>query len=212
MSSPDNIDGLRRLFIALDLPDKIKSAMTNIIADLSGASDSTTTGDKRTVKWVKPENTHLTVKFLGDTPEKKIDSLIEALAEVSASEVFANPYRLCLSQLGAFPNLSRPRVFWVGLSGEGMTALAQLAREIDSALAPLGFTGEDREFRPHLTLGRPRPKTDVSVICYRVRGYQLQEIDFEVNKLTLYQSTLTPQGPIYRDLKSWRAGDLRFGD
>ncbi|MBM11327.1 MAG: RNA 2',3'-cyclic phosphodiesterase [Chloroflexi bacterium] len=109
----------------------------------------------RNVRWVRPEGIHLTLKFMGDIPGDMVTKVDSALPEVAAD--FA-PFSLSLSGLGVFPNARRPRVLWAGITGD-MDALSALQLAVDDAVADLGLPREQREFSPHLTLGRVRRET-----------------------------------------------------
>src|SRR5512137_2266284 len=132
-----------RSFIALELPDNVKETVALIIKRLRPAQH-------RYVKWVAPEGTHMTIKFLGNIYQSQIPQ-ITGIMKTAAGKV--PPLDLRLGGLGMFPNEQRPRVIWVALEGN-TEPLAEMQREIEKALAPLGFAPENRAFTPHLTLGR----------------------------------------------------------
>lgn len=131
-----------RLFVALDLDDVVRERIAKLLVELrQGRSD---------IKWVRPESLHLTLKFIGEQPENKLETIAEALEHVPRP----GPLDVGFRTLGCFPNERRPRVFWVGV--QASPALAELAAAVDSALEPLGMEREKRPFAPHLTLGRAR--------------------------------------------------------
>lgn len=149
------------------------------------------------VKWVEEENFHLTLKFLGDTPRHAVGDIQAALERVAAEH---GPFEMVLREAGVFPPAGTPRVLWVG--ADGGEALASLQRGVDEALAALGWKPEDRAFQPHLTVGRVRregPRGDLgpALITARNRVWGAMVVD----GFALMQSTLTPRGPIYRELK-----------
>ncbi len=182
-----------RAFIAIVLPDEVKNELSEILYKLKP-------GREKTVKWVHPNGIHLTLKFLGNTPEEKIVDITQAIAKASSS---THPFNLELKGLGAFPNLKSPRVAWVGIKGD-IPSVTNLQRQVDQSLIPLGFTRENRQFSPHLTLGRVRDKASKSE-CYELgRTIETLKIprspSFLVDRISIIQSTLTRSGAIYNQL------------
>jgi 2'-5' RNA ligase len=152
------------------------------------------------VKFVEPENVHLTLKFLGEIEH----SLVEQVSKV-VEEISFQPFTARIERVGVFPNLRRPRVVWAGIT-EGASQLEEIWREIDGELSQLGFERERRRFSPHLTIGR--------VKSGRNRDKLVQEIsslsdyvfgDLHVDRVSLKKSVLTPRGPIYTTLAESRA-------
>lgn len=131
-----------RLFIAIDLPPAIKTLLRTLQGELRPRAPA--------VRWADPDGTHLTLLFLGATPEAMLEPVIGALHGVAAG---AQPFELRTAALGAFPKPSQPRIVWLGVEGE-LAALGTLQAAVVDAVAPLGFRGEERPFAPHLTLGR----------------------------------------------------------
>ena len=205
-----------RLFIALELPSQLRSHLAQVIEALRRY-------DERSVKWVTPQNMHLTLKFLGETPLEKIEEIKSAIDKtVTDTSSVAGSFKLQSTTLGAFPNLKRPRVFWADcISGDAdsddLRRLGDFAGKIDDTLSDMGFDKEERSFKAHLTLGRarrPRPGVkapNLSALVERLKNYKYETIKFEINILSLYQSQLTRQGPIYTALESWEFAGERFG-
>jgi 2'-5' RNA ligase len=177
-----------RLFIALLFPDKIKQDLADLITDLKPRGDG--------IKWVKADNIHLTLKFLGDTHESNVDSINMALDQtIAGRKLFAIRFSKC----GGFPNLKNPRVLWVGL--DGAEPAIEMAKEIDKKLASLGIEKDKRPLSPHLTLGRiKRPGNMAGLISY-MENLTFDSEDITLNRVALVKSTLTRQGPIYENLK-----------
>lgn len=184
-----------RSFIALEMPDEVKETVALIIKRLRPAQH-------RYVKWVSPDGTHLTVKFLGNIFPSQIAQITDIM-KTAAGKV--PPLELNLGGLGMFPNEQRPRVIWVALEGN-TDPLAAMQREIEQALAPMGFAPENRAFTPHLTLGRVRDNAssdDRKEIAGVVRDKKIDyEASFILKELSLMKSTLTPTGAIYNRLDS----------
>ena len=177
-----------RSFIAIELPEEIRTI-------LSGAQDELkqTQAD---VKWVKPENIHLTLKFLGDIEQdliKKIHPILNEIAQKSSS------FSLYLSNLGAFPKLQYPRVIWIGLTND--RGVLEIANDLEKQLIKIGLPAESRGFSSHITLGRVRSGINRKALTEKLeflnRNLSSPRPEFKVLNLTLFKSTLTPQGPIY---------------
>jgi 2'-5' RNA ligase len=147
-------------------------------------------------RWIRPENYHFTVKFLGDVPEESLPALHEA-ARRSAS--LARPFRLSMGGIGAFPDLDRPRVIYYGIDS-GFGQLRDLAGLIEDECEKIGFARERRRFRAHLTLARvkkPVPREVLDIL----RGFpHLGTAAFvDVGSFVLMSSTLTSSGAIYQE-------------
>lgn len=184
-----------RAFIAIDLPDPVKDS-------LSSLEDRLRPAEHPYVKWADPQGIHLTLKFLGNIAADQVPRIIEAITLVSQG---LSPIELQIGGLGAFPNLQRPRVIWVAVTGE-VERLITLQRGMDQALAPLGFPREGRPFTPHLTLGRLRerasPMERNSIGKLVIATESESSPTMEVNQISLMRSTLTPSGAIYSRLAS----------
>jgi 2'-5' RNA ligase len=133
-----------RLFVAIDLGDDARRAL--------GEAQAVCRRANLPVRWVDPAGAHLTLKFLGETEREQVGPIGAALHAVAARH---RPLLLHTGAPGVFPNPRRPRVLWLGLTG-ALDRLAALQRDVDDALATLGFPRETRPFSPHLTLGRVR--------------------------------------------------------
>jgi RNA 2',3'-cyclic 3'-phosphodiesterase len=153
------------------------------------------------VKWVKPCNIHLTLKFLGDADKDKIQRIISALKE--ALKTCAR-FDISIAGTGAFPGLSYPKIIWAGIS-EGKSQCILLQKAVEPRLKGLGFDKKALPFSPHLTLGRVRSGKNIKELINTLKT----EKDFgikakiPVNKITLFSSTLTPKGPIYESLEEF---------
>lgn len=132
----------KRLFIALNLSAELRGALHDATATLRAAVS-------RQGRWVAPDNLHLTLKFLGDCPVSQIARIEESLAGAASASA---PARLGIAGVGAFPNIRRPRVVWIGVEPDPKLELLQ--HDVETACAALGYQMEGRPFRPHITLGR----------------------------------------------------------
>ena len=150
------------------------------------------------VKWVRPENIHLSLKFLGEVDEAREPELRAALKQASGAGAEARAITLHIEGFGVFPHYRRPNVLWAGVTSDA--ALELLQHRVEQAFAPLGFPTEARAFRPHVTLGRSR--RDATHRDFSGLEELLQAIEFSetcaVADVDLMQSTLQPNGPVYQ--------------
>jgi 2'-5' RNA ligase len=183
-----------RAFIAIELDDAARRAVADAQTQLQRDRAA------KCVRWVAPDNIHLTLKFLGDVAANRINDLHNALAGACAGIAL---FDLEIARAGAFPNTRRPNVIWIGLHGE-IEIAARLAQKIDDACATLGFAREDRAFAPHLTLGRV--KRDASPSERRLIGEMIEHAQIgalgtlRVARVSVMKSVLAPGGSIYSRL------------
>ncbi len=183
-----------RLFIAVELPDEVRRTLAGVVCDLSRAAAD--------VKWSRPENLHLTLKFLGDTAEEEVPNLSRQL-DVAAGA--GRPCTATLGGLGAFPDLRRPRVLWVGLE-EPSGELAALQKRVEEATRYL-VEPDPRGFESHLTLGRMRSPRGQRELSERMQGYRLTaKAAVPVREIVLLRSVLDRSGPTYTPLHRSRLG------
>jgi len=180
-----------RTFIAIELDEELKA---NLLRLQSRLREQVAPGS---VRWVRIEGIHLTLKFLGDTPVNKMDGVKAALAQ-AATEV--GPFAFTVGGLGCFPTTRRPRVVWVGLQ-EVTGTLVRLRDAVEARVAPLGFPTERRAFHPHLTLGRVQrraSKSEVREIGEAVANSAIGAIDeMAVTAVSYIKSELQPSGAVY---------------
>ncbi|MGB4564854.1 MAG: RNA 2',3'-cyclic phosphodiesterase [Dethiobacteria bacterium] len=179
-----------RLFIAVNLsPQQQKEVdllQQRLKKDLQG------------IKGVPRENLHLTLKFIGEVPEEKLDAIVQGMQESLAG---GKPFPLQLGGMGVFPSVERARVLWLGVN-QGAASLAECARRLEKALACRGVSMEQRPYRPHLTLGRmrrPPAAEEIAGVLERERDFRTAET--MVESIVLYQSLLFKTGAVYRCLQ-----------
>lgn len=179
-----------RLFIAIELTSEIRAALAAFLKELRGIAPQ--------AKWVRTENLHITLKFLGETEPTKLRGIQDALGSIHSPERVTLDFR----GLGFFPNEKRPRVFWVGMEGSGN--LKTLAEDIDHKMHKVGFALEDRPFTPHLTLARfqppglpPKLGAAAKENCSRNFG------SLTAGEFHLIESKLKPSGAEYTTLQSF---------
>jgi 2'-5' RNA ligase len=158
----------------------------------------------RSVRWVRPEAIHLTLKFLGDTPVEQVDAIKAAIVQAAAE---SQCFDVVAGSVGCFPNARRPRVVWIGLQ-EPTGALVRLRDRIETRVAPLGFPTEKRPFSPHLTLGRVQrraSKSEVQEIGEVVSASTFGKIgEMAVSNVSHIKSDLLPSGAVYTTLSEAR--------
>jgi len=180
-----------RCFISITLPEEIKRGMTAIQGRLraSGAD----------VSWTRPEGMHLTLKFLGEVEEKILPEMEAAL---NAAVRGRSSFFLKVSGIGTFPDMRRPRVIWIALKEHGNN-LIRLQRGVEEKFNEIGFPQEDRDFTPHITLGRIRSQKNVEKLLSLIEKEKDVELNgFDASCVHLMQSQLKPTGAVYTELYS----------
>lgn len=183
-----------RLFAALELPPPVLKRLAEIQAGLQARAP----GDA--VRWVRPSNIHLTLKFYGDVERARLPALRAMLAQAAQT---SQPLALALGGLGCFPDAKRPRVVWVGVEGE-LEALRALQRAVEAGSHALGYPPEGRAFSPHLTLGRVSERARPAAVRRLTEALSQARPEagapFTLGALSLMQSDLKPGGAAYMQL------------
>ena len=179
-----------RSFIAIELPAAVISLLDNVQQELKVL--------RLKARWVRPQNIHLTLKFLGNIDSGEIEKIGRAMVDAAGDSA---PFTLTIGGIGFFPDIKRPRVIWVGLDG-AKPALFKLQRNLADRLAIAGFPKEKRSFKAHLTLGRIRQAVNPNIIDQAIQGYSdLGDLKFSANRIILFKSDLKPTGAEYSHLK-----------
>lgn len=176
-----------RTFIAVELDDEIRSRAIEFQETLAKAGAE--------VKWVEPESMHITLLFLGEVDDRELHSVCRAVQKVAATEA---PFLLGVSGLGAFPTPRRPKVAWAGIT-EGADELKRLHEKLETAMLNLGcYRTEERDYTPHLTLGRVKGEADGLVLAPELAkrltwsgGRTL------IDEVLVFSSELERSGPVY---------------
>ncbi len=177
---------MARLFIALELTEEQKREVGALQEKLQTYMEG--------VRWVKPQGLHLTLKFLGETDEARLDHIKQAMDESAAS---IKQFAVVYGQSGVFPSPRKARIIWVGLR-EGYEAVCDVATGMEKALARCGFEPEKRKFTPHLTIGRARnPLPENIARLYMDREKSFTTAACVIRGATLFESKLSPQGATY---------------
>ncbi|NOY70306.1 MAG: RNA 2',3'-cyclic phosphodiesterase [Deltaproteobacteria bacterium] len=178
-----------RAFVAIKLPIHIIEELARLKKKLVDYGIA--------ARWVRPENIHLTLRFLGDIPA---DSVAPVLTRMKIAADGIKPINLSVCGMGVFPNIKRAQVIWVGL-GDESGLLADLNRRLESELDKIGFAPEKRRFAPHLTLGRiKKPVSPEALADALGEKAVFSPVPFTAQLIYLIESRLTKNGPIYTDL------------
>ncbi|MHA1167075.1 MAG: RNA 2',3'-cyclic phosphodiesterase [Candidatus Hodarchaeales archaeon] len=186
---------LHRLFICVEIEDEtLKETLTSFLGGK----------EYKRLKHARKDQMHLTLKFLGDTDSETLEKVKLELGEISFTS-----FQVVMAGTGCFPGTTRPRIVWVGVR-EGKEELISIAKEIDDKMSSLGYKKEKRSFKPHLTIARVK-KADLQMIK-DLQHLVLSNAEtvfgsFDVSKIVLKKSTLTPKGPIYEDIQVISAAD-----
>lgn len=176
---------LLRTFLAVDLPNEVKETAIHL--------QTTVEAKPKAVKWIKAANIHLTLRFIGPTPEHEVPKIKEAVAEAVAGH---HDIPLKVRGTGVFPKKERPRVLWLGIGGE-VEKVKTLVSDINGSLKKLGYPPEEREYSPHVTIGRIRYPQKVTPDVSHFLNSEYDPIEFHVRNVKFFQSDLVPGGPIY---------------
>ncbi len=183
-----------RAFIALEIPHFLRQAIAEQTAALRQALP------RPLVRWVAPENIHLTLQFLGDVSPTHLDLLIRTLQAEAASH---RPCELTIEQIGAFPTIRRPRVIWIGVTAP--PALLSLQRGMQAAMSRLGYSPDEKKFSPHLTIGRVNQNASAAELRRIQASLEKTQVGtlgtFRAESISLFKSDLQPDGPIYTCLQ-----------
>ncbi|MBU0698426.1 MAG: RNA 2',3'-cyclic phosphodiesterase [Proteobacteria bacterium] len=178
-----------RTFIAIELPENIIDSIQRVQEGMRSYGFN--------VRWVRPQNVHLTLKFLGDINAAETEKVGRAIFE--STKGFA-PLVLAAKGLGTFPSIKRSRVIWIGVAGQ-FNELIGLQKTLDEKLAAIGFTEEKRAFKGHLTLGRAKGSIDPKQLLEAMKEFAGFETEpFVANKVVLFKSELRPAGAVYSKL------------
>jgi len=186
---------LLRTFLAVPVPRDVSSKKNMLYSTLENVD-----GD---INWVKNAQLHLTMKFLGHTPESAIIDVIDQVEKITPN---MNPFDLKIEETGCFPVPTRPRILWLGLKGN-LDLLKSMVESIENVLEPLGFPKDSRDILPHITLARIKypQKHTPNVDPFLKSSYD--PIDFPVDRMQFFSSELLPSGAVHTILKTFPLGE-----
>lgn len=174
-----------RLFIAIELCERIKKSLAAVCERLRPNCPD--------VRWTRPAQLHLTLKFLGEVSESRLPELNQVMTRVART---VPPFEMTLDGTGVFPASGRVRIVWAGLHEPG-GILQRLAGGIENGMAGLGFPREERDFSPHITLGRVKDDRSAGRIRKLAEQQEIEKLTQRVSELTLMSSKLSAGGSIY---------------
>jgi len=177
-----------RVFIAADLPNELREQLAKVQRELDPLT--------RAARWVAPASIHITLKFIGEVPEKRIETIDTVLTGLTWKS-----FTVTVRGVGFFPGNRSPRVFWAGMESPTMQNLAE---KLDARLESYGFEKEKRAFRPHITLARARTsRMDSSLVTAASRYAEQAFGSFSVDRIYLFESILKPSGAVHQRLKEY---------
>lgn len=180
-----------RVFVCVQPPREIVSGIGEFLRTLERFTS---------FRWVKADRVHVTLKFLGESEIGAIQAMDTNLSRIGGIGAFEAE----IDTAGAFPSLSRPRVVWLGV-GKGAEDMKRLASRVDRAAVNSGYDAEKRAFQPHLTLGRAKGDGSGDDV-FKEALCAAPKLSWSCDAFTLMKSVLTPQGPIYTPIRSYRLG------
>ena len=180
-----------RMFTGIPIPDEPKEELIKAQEQLKGIPLK--------ASWTKPENLHITLKFLGEVDDAMVPQITKAL---EGSPCPQGSFIATLEECGIFPNLRTPRIAWISLS-RGEKEVKHIFKHIQKSLLSFGFGKEKRPFKSHITLGRIKYVKDTSALIQRFEELNLEKISWQINGFILYKSILTSGGPIYEAIKEY---------
>jgi 2'-5' RNA ligase len=185
-----------RVFVAVDVGDAVRREVTRVVSMLTGKLEAVKTPPK--VVWVKPAALHVTIKFIGEVEQAEVDRLQELLMPPIA----VAPFEIAWRGIGTFPSVKNPRALWLGVI-HGAAQLAEIEAEVSRRLAGVNAVElDDRALLPHLTLGRVKMAGAGIDWPKILQAVEIRHVTSVVDRVTLYRSHLSQQGPHYTGLVS----------
>lgn len=191
----DSVQEHVRLFVACEVPEDVRETLGGVIEGLKEKSGSA-------VRWIRPDGIHVTLKFLGEVPTKKLPAVKLAIQEAVVGH---SPFELEFSNIGTFGGREGLRLMWAGIAGD-VLRLEALVRAVNAALAVVGFEPERRPFRPHLTLGRVRDEISTrhrAEIEVAVGKTTVPPVSWRTAQVSLMRSRVTAKGATYEVLATF---------
>lgn len=185
-----------RVFAAIDVGDEVRREAARVIGALTGKLEAVKTPPK--VVWVKPAALHVTIRFIGEVEPAEV----ERLQELFAPPIPVAPFELTWRGIGTFPSAKNPRALWLGVTN-GAAPLAEVEAEVSRRLAGVNAVElDDRAFLPHLTLGRVKMAGAGIDWPKILKAVEIRHVTSAIDRVTLYRSQLSQQGPHYTGLVS----------
>ncbi len=183
-----------RLFVAIVLEPRVRLALETLQREIGRRISG--------VRWIPPNQLHLTVKFLGEVGDGDVPGVCEAVAQATSA---SSPFAMTVASTGCFPTRGDVRIVWAGVK-EQSGELLRCVERIEAALEDQGFARERRPFSAHITIGRVKADRSGGAMRARVEGATLHPMDQPVQHVVVMSSDLTPQGPRYAVISETRLG------
>ena len=182
-----------RSFLAFEIPEEIKPTVSSIYRGLRDSSLD--------VRWVREENIHITVIFMGNVEEKYLDSIGKVVERACSKYA---PFKIRAKGAGVFSNLRNAKVLWIGVEGD-IERLGYFKESIQKKLKPFGIKEESRRFSPHITVGRFRKGFNQPRLLKEVldKFKDVSSSEAWLKELVLFKSELKPDGAVYTKLNCW---------
>ena len=178
-----------RSFIAIELPQSLKEKIARYISNMRKV--------QKGIKWVKMENLHITLKFIGERSQEVTETVKSALSQIDFNK---GNFKIEIAHTGAFPNSKNPRVIWLGMKSIPDNALLELQTSIEDTLEITSIERDTRRFSAHLTIGRVKYPQDFSPFRSYLDHHPFNPQTIEINSFSLIKSILKPAGPQYSNL------------
>lgn len=181
-----------RAFLAIEIEPYIKNKIEE-------SQEIIRESESSKIKYVERENIHLTLKFFGEIDDDKLEEITDI---INKSIKNYEAYTIKVVNIGAFPNIYNPRVIWTGIKDKNKTTI-KLIEELDKKFSKIGFKKE-KSYVPHITIGRVKNISDKEKLSQTLKGINRKyHGKMEVKKIIIKSSTLTPDGPIYKNVKEF---------
>jgi len=178
-----------RSFIAINLPEEIKSYLANFIRKIKRKNKADF------IKWVEEKNLHLTLHFLGNLEKRQLEQIDQILSFVVSKY---RSFNLEIKEIDAFPNLSQPKVLYIKCQERNKDSLKKLREEIGEGIKKIGLKIDKRSWQPHVTIARVKKS-----IKLKIEGLKLPNLIFKVESIELMRSDLQKDGPVYSIISSY---------
>ncbi len=178
---------MKRVFVAIDISDEARRIVAARISAFRNDASSSA------IKWIRPDNLHLTLQFVGDVDNGQLQPVVNSVKKIS--EQFRK-FRLSLQGVGAFPSPSKARVLWIGIHDEDSNCV-KIKESLEHEFRQLGIAGDRKPVTPHLTVARIKDPRAARPLIEKYLNTEFEPIDFDVAKIVTYESKLLPTGSIY---------------
>ena len=186
---------ISRTFISIPVPNEVQTKKNMLYTTLERCPSK--------INWVKNKQLHITVKYLGNTPETAYSKIIDSLSDITKS---INPFEVFIKGTGCFPSFKRPKVLWMGVNGD-LDSLSNLFLKVEKTLEPLGFSIDNQEYVPHITIAKIKYPQKYTPDISEFSNSYYDPIVFNVDRVQFLSSELLSSGAVHSLLKSFPLGE-----